>query len=92
MTLSTKTRPDGSHQFSSLPLRLEAAAATHAGRVRVLRKSQVECIEEKGVSLSGPEGNERFGNDAVLVCIGGELPTDFLRATGLKTEVRHGEP
>jgi len=62
------------------------------GRVRVLRKSQVECIDEKDVSLFGPEGHERFGNDAVLVCIGGELPTDFLRAMGLKTEVRHGEP
>ena len=26
--------PDGSHQFSPVPLRLEAAAATHAGQVR----------------------------------------------------------
>lgn len=34
MTVSTKTRPDGSHQFFSMPLRLEAAAASHAGQVR----------------------------------------------------------
>jgi protein phosphatase len=34
VTLSTKTRPDGSHQFFSLPLRLEAAASSHAGQVR----------------------------------------------------------
>ena len=34
MTLSTKTRPDGSHQFLSPPLRLEAAASSHAGQVR----------------------------------------------------------
>jgi serine/threonine protein phosphatase PrpC len=34
VTLSTKTRPDGSHQFFSLPLRLEAAAASHVGQVR----------------------------------------------------------
>jgi serine/threonine protein phosphatase PrpC len=32
--LSTKTRPDGSHQFLPVSLRLEAAAATHAGLVR----------------------------------------------------------
>jgi len=34
VTLSTKTRPDGSHQFSSVSLRIEAAATTHAGQVR----------------------------------------------------------
>jgi len=62
------------------------------GKVRVCRKSQVECVDEASVSLSGPDGNERFGNDAVVVCIGGALPTDFLRAIGLKTETRYGEP
>jgi thioredoxin reductase len=62
------------------------------GRVRVLRKSQVECVDQASVSLSWPEGGERFGNDAILVCIGGELPTGFLHAIGLKTEVRYGEP
>jgi protein phosphatase len=34
VTLSTKTRPDGSFQFTPVSLRLEAAAATHAGQVR----------------------------------------------------------
>jgi serine/threonine protein phosphatase PrpC len=34
VTFSTKTRPDGSHQFSPIAFRLEAAAATHAGQVR----------------------------------------------------------
>ena len=34
MTLSRKTLPDGSRQFTPAPLRLEAAAATHAGQVR----------------------------------------------------------
>jgi serine/threonine protein phosphatase PrpC len=32
VTSSTKTIPDGSHQFTPLELRLETAAATHAGR------------------------------------------------------------
>jgi thioredoxin reductase len=62
------------------------------GRVRVLRKSQVERVDEASVSVSGPEGPERFGNDAILVSIGGELPTSFLHAIGLKTEMRYGEP
>jgi serine/threonine protein phosphatase PrpC len=34
VTLSRKTRPDGSLQFTPAVLRLEAAAATHAGQVR----------------------------------------------------------
>jgi protein phosphatase len=34
VTLSTKTRPDGSHQFFPVAARLEAAGATHAGMVR----------------------------------------------------------
>ena len=34
MTLSTKTQPDGSHQFQPVSLNLEAAVATHAGQVR----------------------------------------------------------
>jgi serine/threonine protein phosphatase PrpC len=34
VTLSTKTRPDGSHQCAPITLHLEAAAATDAGQVR----------------------------------------------------------
>jgi serine/threonine protein phosphatase PrpC len=34
VTLSTKTRPDGSHQFAPASLHVEAAAASHAGQVR----------------------------------------------------------
>jgi thioredoxin reductase/Pyruvate/2-oxoacid:ferredoxin oxidoreductase delta subunit len=63
-----------------------------AGRVRVLRKSQVERVDEASVSVCSPDGHEHFGNDAVLVCIGGELPTGFLHAIGLKTEMCYGEP
>jgi serine/threonine protein phosphatase PrpC len=34
VTVSTKTQPDGSHQFQPVSLNLEAAAATHVGLVR----------------------------------------------------------
>jgi serine/threonine protein phosphatase PrpC len=34
VTISTKTQPDGSHQFQPVSLNLEAAAATHIGLVR----------------------------------------------------------
>lgn len=32
----------------------------------------------------------RLANDAVIVCVGGVLPTSFLREAGVEIEVRHG--
>lgn len=38
MPPSTKTKPDGSHQFLPVSLRLEAGAASHAGQVREINE------------------------------------------------------
>lgn len=62
------------------------------GRIRVLRKSAVERVEPETVSLRTEDGSERVGNDAVIVCIGGELPFGFLHDVGIETEMKHGEP
>jgi hypothetical protein len=37
-------------------------------------------------------GIERLGNDAIIMCIGGELPFGFLHEVGVQTEMKHGEP
>jgi thioredoxin reductase/ferredoxin len=68
--------------------RLEEAEAD--GRVRVLRESEVVRIEEDSVEVKTPSGSERLDNDAVIVCIGGILPTDFLRSAGIEIETKHG--
>jgi serine/threonine protein phosphatase PrpC len=47
--LSTKTRPDGSHQFLPTSLRLEAAAATHAGLVREANEDVYGIFSEERV-------------------------------------------
>jgi thioredoxin reductase/NAD-dependent dihydropyrimidine dehydrogenase PreA subunit len=60
-------------------------------RLRVARSSRVESVGED-VVLAGPEGREVLAKDAVIVCIGGELPSRFLAQVGVETEVRHGEP
>jgi thioredoxin reductase/Pyruvate/2-oxoacid:ferredoxin oxidoreductase delta subunit len=62
------------------------------GRIRVMRKSTVEKVEADTAIVRSPEGAERIGNDAVIVCIGGELPFGFLREVGVRTEMKHGEP
>lgn len=74
------------------PNRAKIADCEARGRVRVLRKSRVASVGPADVVVETPEGPERLGNDAVIVCIGGELPFDFLRDIGVALETRHGEP
>jgi thioredoxin reductase len=63
-----------------------------AGRVRVLLESSVLAIAPTSVSLRTGGAVEEIAADAVIVCTGGELPTQFLRAIGVETETKHGTP
>lgn len=74
------------------PNRERASAQERAQRLRVIRNSTVERVGDACVTISGPEGCEEIPNDAVIVCIGGDLPTRFLHQVGVATEIRHGEP
>lgn len=62
------------------------------GRICTLRNSSVAKLTPKEAILKTPEGELCIGNDAVIVCIGGELPFGFLAEVGVETETRHGEP
>ena len=42
------------------------------------------------VEIESESGCKEIGNDVVIVCAGGILPTAFLRAAGVEIEVRHG--
>jgi thioredoxin reductase (NADPH) len=61
-------------------------------RIQVVRKSSVEKVDADSVILQTPDRRGRIGNDAVIVCVGGELPFGFLRDVGVETEMKHGEP
>ena len=61
-------------------------------RLRVVRRSTVEEVLAEAVLLKTDRGTERIGNDAIVVCIGGELPFGFLSEIGVDTEMRHGAP
>ncbi len=69
-------------------LRTEKAA----GRLQVLLGTEVAQIGSDFVELRSADGIRRLGSDAVIVCAGGELPSDFLRAAGVAIETAHGEP
>jgi thioredoxin reductase len=61
------------------------------GRVRVLMESEVVEIKSDKVVLRHQEKPFSLRNEAVIVCAGGLLPTQFLRDIGVMVETRHGE-
>jgi len=61
------------------------------GRVRVLLESEVIEIKPDQVVLKHGENSFALRNEAIIVCAGGLMPTQFLRDIGVMVETRHGE-
>ena len=59
-------------------------------RIEVLLKSTVTRIGPDAVELSFGGKSLVRRNDAVIVCAGGILPTDFLRGIGIGIETKYG--
>jgi len=70
--------------------RARVAAAHAAGRLDIRMETEVRRIEPDIVEIEQAGQFVRLSNNAVIVCAGGILPTDFLRAAGVEIEVRHG--
>jgi thioredoxin reductase/NAD-dependent dihydropyrimidine dehydrogenase PreA subunit len=80
-TAFTRARPANRQRIEQL---------AGSGRVRVVLGSEVEAIHDDHVVLRHDGAVERIGNDAVIVCAGGVLPTTLLERIGVRTEVKHG--
>lgn len=61
-----------------------------AGRLRVMLESKVKCIETTEVEIEWEGQVQRYRNDAVIVCAGGELPTPLLQKMGVRFETKYG--
>ena len=72
--------------------RARLEAAQKAGRVDVRLESSVLEIGARAVRLRTTQGDVELPADAVLVCVGGVLPSAFLHAIGVETEMKHGTP
>jgi thioredoxin reductase (NADPH) len=62
------------------------------GKLDIKLRHQPLSIAEQCVTLSD-QGTSRLcevPNDVVIVCAGGELPTTFLKRTGIQVETKHG--
>ena len=69
--------------------RVDAASAS--GRITVRLSSQITQIDKLSVKLKTSAGKIDLPNDAIIVCAGGVLPTDFLKSLGISTTTKHGE-
>lgn len=64
--------------------------AQGSGRLTVMFKSSVKKIGVEDVALKWGEETHVIANDAVIVCVGGILPTPFLESIGIEVETKYG--
>jgi len=60
------------------------------GIVEEMLESTVSSIEPGSVQIHGKDGLRTIPNDAVIVCAGGILPTQFLHDMGIDVETKYG--
>lgn len=70
--------------------REKVAAQTTSGRLNVMMKSQIQSIGTDDLEIKSDAGVQRLKNDAVIVCAGGILPTEFLKSAGITMETKYG--
>ncbi len=65
-------------------------SAADEGKLQIFFNSQVLKIEPHSVLLEQDGNQIKLENDAVIVCIGGVLPTGFLQDIGIKYDTKFG--
>ncbi|MCP5087289.1 MAG: NAD(P)-binding domain-containing protein [Rhodobacteraceae bacterium] len=68
--------------------RVETLAAV--GELQVILASTVQSISDNHIEIMKENRTLRIQNDAVIVCVGGILPTGFLKSIGIEVETKHG--
>ena len=71
--------------------RTRVDAAIASGRLTVRLSSQIVSITKPAVTLKTANGPIELPNDAIIVCAGGVLPTDFLKSLGVATTTKFGQ-
>ena len=71
--------------------RTRVDAAIASGRLTVRLSSQIVSITKPAVTLKTTSGPIELPNDAIIVCAGGVLPTDFLKSLGVSTTTKFGQ-
>lgn len=66
-------------------------ALVDMGRVTQLFGTEITRIDQGRVALMSEGAPVTIRNDAVIVCAGGILPTEFLKSIGIRIEMKHGK-
>jgi thioredoxin reductase len=66
------------------------AAAEAQGRLTALLETSIRHVGERDVALERAGQPITLKNDAVIACLGGELPFDLLRKIGISFETKRG--
>lgn len=61
------------------------------GRIFAFMASQVKAVKERSLTLEYEGKQLDLPNDFVIACLGGELPTEFLKKCGVSLTRLHGE-
>jgi dihydropyrimidine dehydrogenase (NAD+) subunit PreT len=65
-------------------------AHIQSGRIETFMSTEVVSVEREAVTLKNGT-IQRVPNDFVIACLGGELPTDFLKSLGVSIHRHHGD-
>jgi thioredoxin reductase len=89
---TTVTLSHRSEAFSrgKLKNRERVQIAANAGRLTVLLQSSIKRIGRHDVEIECKGRRVKIKNDAVVVCVGGILPTGFLKSIGVEVETKYG--
>lgn len=77
-------------QRAKLANRDRVEALGRDNRLTVLLESSVESITPTDVEVTVENQTTSIQNDTVIVCAGGELPTEFLKNCGIEVVTHHG--
>ena len=59
-------------------------------RLQIMLQSEVKAIGDNTVDVEWKGGRATLPNDAVIICAGGQLPTEFLKQAGIWMETKFG--
>ncbi|MGJ5079209.1 NAD(P)-binding domain-containing protein [Bradyrhizobium sp. HKCCYLS3013] len=87
VTLSHRSESFGRAKLKN---RQRTETAARSGRLRVIYNSTVKRIGSDDVDIDAGGNTSTIRNDAVIVCVGGILPTAFLKSMGIEVETKYG--
>ncbi|WP_315722001.1 MULTISPECIES: NAD(P)-binding domain-containing protein [unclassified Bradyrhizobium] len=89
-TTVTLSHRSESFNRAKLKNRQQVETAARSGRLRVIYNSSVKRIGRDDVDIDADGSMNTIPNDAVIVCVGGILPTAFLKSMGIEVETKYG--